>query len=878
MFTLKRTVRLPGCRISHRQKVGYHTSGCCLAVRLPPTTPIAYDANAVERKWIGQPFLGSQPTDEHKKKFYVLSMFPYPSGTLHMGHVRIYTIADVIARFKKLQGFNVIHPMGWDSFGLPAENAAIDNGVHPGDWTQTNIAKMKVQMESMGTAYDWSRELSTCDPSYYRWTQKLFLDLYKEGLIYQKEALVNWDPVDQTVLANEQVDANRRAERSGALVEKRFLKQWFIRITDCAEELLNDMEHLDWPQNVKRLQTNWIGKTEGLEVDLDLDTDLDLEGHNISTLSAFAVDMETIRHAEYIAVGVDHPILASRGLRKPWLDRVVALKEAFIYASPGPVTMEGAFTGVTAKHPVHQTNLPIYLADYVEPGGVAVFGAPMCNKRDLAFAVEHGLSTEGDPTRRPLDEYMSGMIEYGVGRLKTHYRLRDWLISRQRYWGTPIPIIHCNDCGAVPVPDDELPAMFPDNVSITARGHPLTSNPEWSKCRCPKCNSTEARRDPDTMDTFVDSAWYWLRYCDPKSVTELASPTLAKTMLPVDIYVGGVEHSIMHLLYARFFAKFLHKKGVVDLPHGEPFQKLLTQGMVQGRTYREPGSERYLRREEVDISDPANPKIKATGLSPLVSWEKMSKSKHNGVDPAEILDKHGSDATRLYVLYKAAPADELAWDESAIVGMERWLTKVWKLAMDVASAQTNKREQPLSNIEKELMVSTHTSIQEVTSALNTTYGFHVAIASLIKLTHAMESFSSAAPTSHSSPAFVDATSSLVRMIAPFAPCIAQELWLHLSRQNQSVYEAGWPIADEQVVCSKGVVCAIMVNGKTRGTITVPITALEDTALLESLARESDAGRKWLTNAKTGKAKVVSRVLVGRAQKAGKGRVISFVAK
>ncbi|KAI8588186.1 leucine--tRNA ligase [Geranomyces variabilis] len=837
----------------------------------PSSSSVLYDPVAIERKWLNTPFLTPRPGTNGKmnRKFYVLCMFPYPSGTLHMGHVRVYTIADVIARYNHMQGFSVMHPMGWDSFGLPAENAAIDHGVHPREWTISNIAKMKAQMQSMGTAFDWTRELATSDPTYYRWTQALFLELYKKGLVYQKEAVVNWDPVDNTVLANEQVDVNGRAERSGALVEKRFLKQWFIRITAYAEELLRDLKHLDWPENVKTLQRNWIGKTTGLETDV---TVTGITGP-LASLSVFAPAAGGIKNATYIAVGVGHPLLSSTALRKPWLDEVTSLSTKLWDPAVSKVAdVEGTFTGLTAKHPSTGRELPIYLAGYAELPGVAYFGAPKCSAPDRKFAEQHGIATE--PT------VLSGKGRPAPVRFKTHYRLRDWLISRQRYWGTPIPMIHCKSCGPVPMAADQLPSSFPPQVEITARGHPLASASEWARAPCPKCGDAEAQRDSDTMDTFVDSAWYWLRYCDPQNSTAVVDPKVASRVLPVDIYVGGVEHSIMHLLYARFFGKFLHKQGIVSLPHEEPFTKLLTQGMVQGRTVRDPETERYLRPSEVDLSS-GTAIVKATGASALVSWEKMSKSKYNGVDPSEIIKKHGSDAMRLYILYKAAPADELAWEDSAIIGMERFLGRVWRIAQEVGMSGTvagNSSRHGVSVEEKELKVSMHTAVQEVTETLTTTYALNVAIASLIKLTHAIDQCRSV-PHAAASPMVANAASVLVRMLAPFAPCIAQEVWQlpAFSASGANVFASAWPIADASVVESAGVVCAVMINGKTRGTMTVPVAALEDEATLQALALESDAGRKWLVDAR-GAPRTVVKCFVAKQGKAGKGRVVSFVVE
>ncbi|TPX65274.1 leucine---tRNA ligase [Spizellomyces sp. 'palustris'] len=812
-----------------------------------------------------------------------------------MGHVRVYTIADVIARFKTMQSLQVLHPMGWDAFGLPAENAAIDHGVHPRSWTDSNIKRMKHNMRIMGTSFDWSRELSTCNPSYYRWTQHLFLRLYRAGLVYQKEAVVNWDPVDQTVLANEQVDASGRAERSGALVEKRKLKQWFLRITAFADELLHDLDQLDWPSNVKQLQANWIGRIEGVEVDFTLHS----EGAKspLKKISAFTTNPESIGSSAYIAVGTGHPLISEHHLPGDHVETVQKAALSMSGAHAMQPHLNGVFTGVYAIHPQTSKLLPVYVADYVEADDMARLGNPAYDERDREFADKYGIPHS---STQPSDQdAWEQLVRAGLSRRKIHvrlhpvlslepppilYKLRDWLISRQRYWGTPIPIVHCPTCGAVPVPDDQLPVLLSEGINLSSRG--VASSPdviERSNCECPQCKNANAYRDLDTMDTFVDSAWYWLRYCDPDNTVELASGTLAKTLLPVDVYVGGVEHSIMHLLYARFIGKFLQREGIVDMPNGEPFLRLLTQGMVQGRTYREPGTERYLKKDELDLSAPDRPVIKKTGEEPLVSWEKMSKSKFNGVDPSVIINQHGTDATRLYVLYKAAPQDELAWDDKAVVGMERWLARVWKMAHETVRTPRHGAGNGIGTDlnETQLKVATHTAVEEVTTALTTTYGFHVAIASLIKLTHTIEQFAFVHNEGETSiSALEESLSILVRMLAPFAPCIAEELWhvLQKATAEESVFQARWPEVDHDVLKKRSVVCAIMVNGKTRGTIVVPETALSDTALLERLARESNVGATWLVDKKNGQAKIIDRVVVGKAGKSGKGRVISFVLR
>ncbi|KAI8816148.1 leucyl-tRNA synthetase [Fimicolochytrium jonesii] len=868
----------------------------------PSSSTTNYSFERVEKKWRDTQVFGgpkttpSQSSLRNGPKFYPLVMFPYPSGALHMGHVRVYTIADVIARFKQLQGFRVLHPMGWDAFGLPAENAAIQHGVHPEDWTKQNIVKMKEQLKAMGTAFDWGRELSTCDPAYYRWTQQLFLKLHKKGLVYQKEALVNWDPVDQTVLANEQVDANGRAERSGALVEKRYMKQWFIKITAYAEQLLQDLEHLDWPDRVKKLQTNWIGKTEGHEVELDFDDQREM------SLVAFVPDGRHLEDMAYIAVSPTAPPFSSSHKRA--IEKVMQSMKTGADGFSEQAT--GAWTGLMVVNPVTERRIPVYVVSNVEvlDRHIAVGGYPTAVEADAEFARRYKIPfDEGVALAQDRGTKWQSLIQDYQARRTVHYRLRDWLVSRQRYWGTPIPFVHCDTCGPIPVPESDLPVTLPPDAIL--RGKDGEPSPDSSTTTtCPVCSNQTAHRDPDTMDTFVDSSWYWLRYCSPTSTTHFADPETSTPLLPVDIYVGGAEHSILHLLYARFIAKFLTDIGVVHLPRGEPFQRLLTQGMVQGLTYRDAVTQRYLKPTELDLTSPTHPTIKATGATPLQSYEKMSKSKHNGVEPAEILERYGVDATRLYVLYKAAPGDDLMWEERAVVGMGRWVGRVWRVVEGVvvgmgrgADAVGVGGERRDERREAELNVALHTCIKEVTTALTETYHFHVAVASLIKLTHSMEAFTNPQPQPSSpsslsdpwtSPTLHAAARDLIVMMAPFAPCVAQELWEMLGTGGKEGEAKGlfaqdrgdiWPKWDESILNENQVICAIMINGKTRGTFPTHPSHLHNTALLEQLARDSPTGRKYLVDPVTGEERRVRKVVVGgvgKGRREGVGRVVSFV--
>ncbi|KAJ3188341.1 hypothetical protein HDU85_005492 [Gaertneriomyces sp. JEL0708] len=822
----------------------------------------ALNLASIERKWRGRP-LPLRDIHHSKGKFYVLSMFPYPSGVLHMGHVRVYAIADVVARFKTMQGYHVVHPMGWDAFGLPAENAALSFNVHPKLWTETNIAKMKAQMTAINAAFDWKREISTCDASYYKWTQHLFLKLYRAGLVYRNQSFVNWDPVDQTVLANEQVDSNGRAERSGAQVEKRKLNQWFLRITDFAQELLQDLDNLDWPRSVKQAQQHWIGQMRGLEIDMQV---FDLNGERVSAdFTAFTPLSKVASLPTHIAIGIDHPLLSSTP--PPHTDDVARATTLIARANIVKAGFEGAFTGLQAYHPT-TGYLPIYLADYPNPTSIARLGFGQEEAEDQQFAQKHQIPHTPESTVSKLVSHM---------RPKTVYKLRDWLISRQRFWGTPVPMLHCDLCGLVPVPESELPLKLPDNKEVGTRD--ATATTVASFAACPSCGS-KARTDPDTMDTFLDSSWYWLRFCDPHNDVAMCDKSTARALLPVDLYIGGIEHATMHLLYARFISKFLQNQGIAETPDGEPFRRLLTQGMVQAETYRHPTNGRYLKRDEL-VWDGDAPYLKDDGARPLISWEKMSKSKYNGVDPSSVIETYGSDATRLYVLYKAAPSDDLIWDDRAIVGMTRWLTRIWNLVNhNCRKAVGHKVSSSASTAEKEtLRVATHSTIKEVTQALDADYSFHVAISFLIKLTHSIEHYCAqrqpAAARGSDDPELAEALSCLTRMLAPFAPAIAEELWSIIASSSKSVFEESWPTEDQKLLRARNVVCPIMINGRTKGTIEVHPENLSDTMFLENLAKADPKIKQYLVD-ETGRQKQIQKIIFGKHTKPGRGRVISFV--
>ena len=661
-----------------------------------------------------------------KKKIYSLTMFPYPSGSLHMGHLRVYSISDVLARYYRLNNYDLIHPMGWDAFGLPAENAAVERGENPETWTKLNIQKMKQQMQLMLTDYDWDKEISTCDPEYYKWTQKIFLELYKHGLAYRKKAEINWDPIDKTVLANEQVDSEGRSWRSGAIVEKKLLEQWFLGITKYAKSLNKDLELLeDWPSKVKAMQKNWIGESNGCEIKFEVESDDKSIKLPLNILDVFTTRPETIFSVQFLSLSFDHPITqlyAKNDIKlKAFIDRLNKEDES-------EKSKEGyQLDGLYVINPLDANiKLPVFVAPYVlgTYGSGAVMGCPAHDIRDFEFwrnnmgsdaaliytvdpinetqaiiegsepyvlkegkmninsKILEGLSVE-DAKKKVTEE----LKLISMGDYKTNYRIRDWLISRQRYWGAPIPMIHCDSCGVVPVPDEDLPVKLPHVDALLGRGgSPLAQIEEFVNCECPQCKKP-AKRDTDTMDTFMDSSWYMFRFIDSKNDKEIFSKELATKYMPVDQYIGGVEHAILHLLYSRFISKFFNDIGLYDNKEmkGEPFKQLITQGMVHGKTFVNPKTGKFLKPDEYKVTETGDAIITATGEIAGISYEKMSKSKYNGADPAECINKHGADATRAHVLFQAPINDILDWEESKIVGVERWLKKVIKLGVEIAN-------------------------------------------------------------------------------------------------------------------------------------------------------------------------------------------------
>ena len=759
--------------------------------------------------------------DSGKPQSYVLEMFPYPSGRIHMGHVRNYTMGDVLARFRRMRGYEVLHPMGWDAFGMPAENAAMEKGVHPGGWTRANIATMKAQLKRLGFALDWSRELATCEPDYYGHEQALFLDMLAAGLVYRKESSVNWDPVDMTVLANEQV-IDGRGWRSGALVEKRKLNQWFLKITDFADELLDGLGALEhWPDKVKLMQENWIGKSQGLTFGFEVSS-----GERIEV---FSTRPDTIFGASFVAVAADHPIAQALAGDPAVATFIERCKQGGTTAAELETQEKLGFdTELTARHPFDPSvELPVYIANFVlmDYGTGAVMGVPAHDQRDLDFARKYGLDVRrvvsdhdqtdplfaGDtaytgPGSLVNSHFLDGMdVEDakreviiraeagGWGHGSTVYRLRDWGVSRQRYWGTPIPVVHCTACGVVPVPKDQLPVVLPEDVSFAIPGNPLDRHPTWKHVACPACGG-EGTRETDTLDTFADSSWYFIRFASqPKD--KPFDRAVAESWLPVGQYIGGVEHAILHLLYARFWTRALKHMGLLDI--AEPFTGLFTQGMVTHETYKSSNG-RWLSPDEVQ----SGIEIATSQPVTLGRVEKMSKSKKNTVDPEPIVDQYGADATRWFMLSDSPPERDLPWSESGIEGAWRFVQRLWRL-FDGASVDPDEGGDPA--LDRKLHQTIH-GIGEDIEAL----AFNKAVAKLYELVTAIER---ATP----SPSRSNAIRDLMLLVAPMVPHIAEEAWA-AAGQDGLIADAPWPAVDPALLVEDTVTIAIQVNGKLRDTL------------------------------------------------------------
>ncbi|MDF2501005.1 MAG: leuS [Anaerosporomusa subterranea] len=804
-----------------------------------------YMPKDIETKWQtvwSQEKAFSCEMNRQKPEYYVLEMFPYPSGNLHMGHVRNYSIGDVIARFKRMKGYNVLHPMGWDSFGMPAENAAIKHGIHPSKWTWENITNMRRQQQELGLSYDWDREVATCHPDYYRWTQWLFLLMYNRGLAYKKKAAVNWCNECNTVLANEQV-IDGQCWRCDSVVVKKELEQWFLRITDYADRLLADLSELSgWPERVKTMQENWIGRSVGAEFSFRL-----AEGEG--EIPVYTTRQDTVFGVTYIVLAPEHPLvetlIAGKETEAPvrsFVERVRNLSE--INRTSTDTEKEGMFTGAYALHPFTGEKVPIWVANYVlfEYGTGAVMGVPAHDERDWQFATKYGLEKKLviQPEGQSLSiETMDGAYDgagvmvdsgeftgkdnevgkeaiadsfekKGIGKRRVNYRLRDWLISRQRYWGAPIPIIYCPDCGAVPVPEKDLPVMLPEDVSFdTGSVSPLAKTESFVKCQCPVCGK-DARRETDTMDTFICSSWYFIRYTSPDCVTGPFDTQKANYWMPVDQYIGGIEHAILHLLYSRFFTKVLKDAGLINV--NEPFKNLLTQGMV--------------------IKDGA----------------KMSKSKGNVVSPEEIVQKYGADTARLFILFAAPPERDLEWSDQGVEGSYRFLNRLWRIVAHYAPQMgTTKNLDPaqLTKDEKELRRILHVTIKRVAEDIEGRFNFNTAISAIMELVNAMYHLKD--QTANADSAMMRETvSALLRMMAAFAPHITEELW-HEAGFAGSVHNQAWPNFDPEAVKVDEVEVVLQINGKVRDKILAPFgigaQELEKLALSQEKVQSLIAGKQ-----------------------------------
>jgi len=795
----------------------------------------SYNPHEIEEKW--QKYWEEHNAhltneDDASEKFYCLEQFPYPSGKLHMGHMRVYSIGDVIARFKRMKGYQVLHPMGWDAFGLPAENAAIKYGSHPAKWTYENIDYMKKQQKKLGVSYDWEREVTTCSPDYYKMTQWLFQLFYERGLAYRKKAAVNWCPECATVLANEQVE-DGKCWRCDSEVTKKELEQWFLKITDYAERLLNDLDKLDkWPEKVKTMQRNWIGKSEGAEITFDI-PEVD------EKLTVFTTRPDTLFGVTFIVLAPEHPLVPQLIKGKETEQEVLAFiermkKESEITRTSANAPKEGLFTGAYAQHPLTGKQVPIWIANYVlmDYGTGAVMAVPAHDTRDFEFARQYNLPVQvviqpegeklngeemaeayvedgvlvnsgefnGLPNREAIGKIADHLQDKGIGGKTVSYRLRDWLVSRQRYWGCPIPMVYCDHCGVVPVPKEQLPVLLPENVIFNGKDNPLTTNDEFVNTTCPKCGG-HARRETDTMDTFIDSSWYYLRYTDPKNDEIPFVADKANKWLPVDEYIGGIEHAILHLLYSRFFTKVLYDAGMVNFT--EPFKSLLTQGMV------------------------------------LKDGSKMSKSKGNVVSPDEIIEKYGADTGRLFILFAAPPDRDLEWSDSGVEGSFRFLNRVWRMVASNSELLKQKPEIALTDeAAKELNRSVHVTIKKVTEDIDQRNQFNTAISSIMELVNKIYSY----PEQADRGIYAKAIETVIVLLAPFAPHIAEEMW-SMAGHTDSVHQQKWPEFEESALVLDQIEIVLQINGKVREKLVVPASVTK--AEMEQLAIENEKVKRLI---------------------------------
>ncbi|WP_180012631.1 leucine--tRNA ligase [Acinetobacter sp. YH16031] len=843
-----------------------------------------YQASAIEpqvqQDWESRKAFKVADTVEGPRR-YILSMFPYPSGKLHMGHVRNYTIGDVISRFHRLKGETVLQPMGWDAFGLPAENAAIAHQVAPAKWTFENIDYMRNQLKKLGLSVDWDREFATCTPEYYRWEQWLFVQLYKKGLIYRKLSTVNWDPVDQTVLANEQVE-NGRGWRSGALVEKRDIPMYYFRITDYAQELLDDLETLKdgWPQQVLTMQRNWIGRSQGMEITFpSANPEIYADG-----LTVFTTRADTLMGVTYVAVAAEHPMaLKAAALQSeagnPELQAFIEECRMGSVAEADLATAEkkGMATGLSVKHPVTGEEVPVWIANYVlmSYGSGAVMAVPSHDERDFEFANKYGLTikqvidakgaedTDFDATQwqewygskdgklvnsgefdgldfqGAFDAFLAKLEPQGLANVKVQFRLRDWGVSRQRYWGCPIPMINCDKCGQVPVPEDQLPVVLPTDVVPDGSGNPLNKMPEFYETTCPCCGG-DARRETDTLDTFVESSWYYARYASPDFTDGMVKPEAGQTWLPVNQYIGGVEHAILHLLYARFFHKLMRDEGVVQ--GNEPFTNLLTQGMVLADTYyreSESGKKTWFNPADIELERDekgriTSAKYKGDGQDVIVGGqEKMSKSKNNGIDPQAIIDQYGADTARVFMMFAAPPDQSLEWSDAGVEGANRFLKRVWRLAtgfLEKGNAATKFDKAALSTAAQDLRRKTHETIQKVGDDIERRHAFNTAIAAMMELLNANNKFE--AKDDNDVAVARESITTLLTLLAPFAPHLSQTL---LAQFGIELTQAQFPQVDESALTRNTQTIVVQVNGKLRGKLEVSVDASKDDILAQAKA-------------------------------------------
>jgi leucyl-tRNA synthetase len=875
--------------------------------------PERYNVRESEQKWQkvwADEAIFATRNDDPRPKYYVLEMFPYPSGRIHMGHVRNYAMGDVVARYKRARGFNVLHPMGWDAFGMPAENAAMQNATHPAKWTYANIDTMRAQLKSMGLSLDWSREVATCDPSYYRHQQKLFLDFLAAGLVARKKSKVNWDPVDNTVLANEQV-VDGRGWRSGAVVEQRELTQWFFRISDYSEELLAGLDGLDrWPDKVRLMQRNWIGRSEGMLVRFAIDPASRgaLAGEPASdALEIYTTRPDTLFGAKFMAVAPDHPLAAAAARRDPKLAAFIeeCRRIGTSVAAIETAEKKGYDTGLRAIHPFDPTwRLPVYVANFIlmDYGTGAIFGCPAHDQRDLDFVNVYGLGAtpvvcppDVDPATFTIDKvaydgdgvminsrFLNGMTIAAAkqevarrleaqtlgnqpqGRRQVNFKLRDWGISRQRYWGCPIPVIHCEVCGVVPVPTKDLPVRLPDDVTFDAPGNPLDRHPTWKHVACPQCGAP-ARRETDTMDTFVDSSWYFARFTDPWNTEAPTTPAVANHWLPVDQYIGGVEHAILHLLYSRFFTRAMRKCGHLDLD--EPFAGLFTQGMVVHETYRD-AEGRWIAPTEVRIEADAGGRrafaLQSDAPIEIGPIEKMSKSKRNTVDPDEIMASYGADTARWFMLSDSPPERDVIWTEAGVQGAYKQTQRLWRLTCEIeriVGAERPARPAVFSEAATRIRQAAHGALAKIEDEIER-LRFNVCIATVYELGNTL----SAAIGAIEGPdvpddlrfAFAEAGDILVHGFAPMMPHLAEECWEVLGHRTL-VSRSPWPVAERDLLVATHMSLPVQVNGRKRADLTIERDA--DGKTIEAAALALDAVRRAMDNKPAKKVIIVPQRIV-----------------